>query len=610
MSDKRRKKSGANESRINDAKTDTGKAPGMKQEKTGKAGSMETFRKVLRVIGGYRILLAFSILLAAVSTIVQLAIPLLFGDAIDAMVSKGNVDFETVRFYLGRILVMLLICGTATWLMSLVNNRLTYGVVQDIRRRAIRKLQVLPLSYLDSHSTGDLVSRMVADATLLSDGLLLGFTQLFSGVIAIVVTLGFMISKSVLITAVVLVLTPVSFFVAKFIASRSFQMFLKQSEARGQQTALIEEMIGNQKLVQAFGYEKKSSERFAQVNQKLREYSQRAVFYSSLTNPSTRFVNNVIYALVALIGAFLILAGNLTVGGLSVLLSYANQYMKPFNDISSVVTELQNAMACAARIFEFLEEPEESRDPKEELPAAHGRVQVSHVDFSYDPSRPLIEDFSLDVKPGMRVAIVGPTGCGKTTFINLLMRFYDVDRGKILVDGKAVTEISRHSLRENYGMVLQDTWLKNGTVRDNIRFGRPDADDEEILKAAGEAKSLEFIRRLPEGLDTVLTEDSLSQGQKQLLCITRVMLCHPPMLILDEATSSIDTRTEIQIQQAFDRLMEGRTSFIVAHRLSTIRNADLILVMKDGKIVERGNHEELLKEDGLYRSLYNSMSAG
>ena len=573
---------------------------------TANASSMETLWKVLRFIGKYRFLLILSIILAAVSVILQLYVPVLFGNAIDQVVAEHDVNFSMMWYYLTRILVMVIISSVATWIMNIINNRMTFHTVQDIRAKAIRQIQVLPLSYLDSHSTGDIISRIIADTDILSDGLLLGFTQLFSGVVTVVVTLIFMFSKNVWITLMVILLTPLSFLVAKFISSRSFTMFKKQSETRGKQTALIEEMIGNQKVVKAFGYEDKASKRFDEINKELKEYSQKAVFYSSLTNPSTRFVNNIIYAAVALAGAFLIPLGALTVGGLFVLLSYANQYMKPFNDITSVITEMQNALACATRIFDLLEEPEEVNDSSEVLEKVDGNVDIDHVDFSYDKSKSLIEDFNLQVEPGMRIAIVGPTGCGKTTFINLLMRFYDVDSGKICIDGKPIDEISRHSLRKSFGMVLQDTWIKSGTVRENISFGKPDATDEEIIRAAKEAKSWDFIRRLPQGLDTVLHEDSISQGQKQLLCITRVMLCLPPMLILDEATSSIDTRTELQVQEAFDNLMKGRTSFVVAHRLSTIRNASLILVMKDGKIIEQGTHEELLKEGGFYSHLYNS----
>ncbi len=571
-----------------------------------KNNSMEILWKVLRFIGRYRFLLILSIVLASASVILQLYVPILFGDAIDEIVGEGQVNFDGMWYYLSRILVMVIVSGAATWIMNIINNRMTYNTVRDIRAKAIRHIQELPLSYLDQHSTGDIISRVIADTDILSDGLLLGFTQLFSGIVTIIGTLIFMLSKNVWITLLVIVLTPLSFFVAKFISGRSFQMFRKQSDARGRQTALIEEMIGNQKLVQAFGYEEKSSARFSQVNKELKEYSQKAVFFSSLTNPSTRFVNNVIYAAVALVGAFLIPGGYLTVGGLSVLLAYANQYMKPFNDISSVITELQNALACASRIFAFLEEAPESPDASGSVDNVQGEVDIENVCFSYTPDKKLIENFNLHVSPGKRIAIVGPTGCGKTTFINLLMRFYDVNGGTISVDGHPVKELSRHALRKSYGMVLQDTWIKNGTVRENICIGKPDASEDEIIEAAKKSHSWEFIRRLPKGLDTVLKEDSLSQGQKQLLCITRVMLCLPPMLILDEATSSIDTRTEMMIQEAFDQMMEGRTSFIVAHRLSTIRNADTILVMKDGSIIEQGSHDELMKKGGFYENLYNS----
>lgn len=574
-----------------------------------KSKSSETFLKVLRFIGRYRFLLILSIILAAVSVILQLYVPILFGNAIDQVIAQHQVNFEMMWYYLSRILVMVILSSAATWLMNVINNRMTYQTVKDIRAKAIRHIQVLPLSYLDGHSTGDIISRIIADTDILSDGMLLGFTQLFSGIVTIIGTLIFMFSKNFWITLMVIVLTPVSFLVAKFISSHTFQMFRKQNDARGRQTALIEEMIGNQKVVQAFGYEEKSSERFAKVNEELQECSLKAVFYSSLTNPSTRFVNNVIYACVALVGAFIIPGGRLTVGGLSVLLSYANQYMKPFNDISSVVTELQNALACAGRIFDLLEEEPEVAEASETLKDVKGEVDIKNVCFHYDESKKLIEDFNLHVKPGMRVAIVGPTGCGKSTFINLLMRFYDVNSGSISVDGKPIRDITRHSLRSSYGMVLQETWIKNGTVRDNISIGKPEATDTEIIEAAKLTHSWEFIRRLPKGLDTMLNEDSLSQGQKQLLCITRVMLCLPPMLILDEATSSIDTRTELQIQEAFERMMEGRTSFIVAHRLSTIRNADLILVMKDGSIIEQGTHDELIAKGGFYHTLYNSQFA-
>ena len=568
--------------------------------------SAEVLKKLLARIAKYRLLLVLSIILAAATVVLQLYVPILFGDAIDEIVAAHAVRFDAMWAYLRRILVFAAVSGVTGWVMSLINNRMTYRVVQDIRAQSIRHIQRLPLAYLDRHSSGDIVSRIIADADILSDGLLLGFTQLFSGVVTIAVTLVFMFSKNVWITLLVILLTPLSFVVAKFISTHSYSMFRRQSEARGRQTALIEEMIGSQKVVRAFGYEEKASARFAAVNEELKNYSQQAVFYSSLTNPATRFVNNVIYAGVALMGAFLIPGGALTVGGLSVLLSYANQYMKPFNDISSVVTEMQNALACAARLFALLEEGEETADASGTLETVEGRVDIDGVAFSYDKSRPLIENFDLRAAPGMRVAIVGPTGCGKTTFINLLMRFYDVDGGSISVDGRETRSLSRHALRSCFGMVLQDTWIKQGTVRENIAFGKPGATDEEIIRAAKEAHSWEFIERLPQGLDTVLHEDDISQGQKQLLCITRVMLTLPPMLILDEATSSIDTRTELLIQEAFDKLMQGRTSFVVAHRLSTIRNASLILVMRDGKIIEQGTHDELLAKGGFYTTLYNS----
>ena len=575
-------------------------------KKTSTAGSAETLFKVLHFIGRYRLLLISSIILASVSVVLQLYVPVLFGDAIDQIIAEHTVNFEMMWYYLSRILVMVIVSSLAVWVMNIINNRMTFRTVQDIRSRAIRHIQVLPLSYLDGHSTGDIISRVIADTDILSDGLLLGFTQLFSGIVTIIGTLIFMFSKNFWITLLVIVLTPLSFFVARFISSRSFHMFRKQSDARGRQTALIEEMIGNQKIVQAFGYEDKSSARFAEINQELKECSQKAIFYSSLTNPSTRFVNNVIYAGVALAGAFMIPGGALTVGGLSVLLSYANQYMKPFNDISSVITELQNALACASRIFALLEETPESPDPEETISNVQGEVNIDNVSFRYVPDKKLIENFHLHAEPGKRIAIVGPTGCGKTTFINLLMRFYDVTKGSISIDGHPIDQISRHSLRSSFGMVLQETWIKNGTVRDNINIGKPDASDEEIIEAAKRSHSWEFIRRLPDKLDTILKEDSLSQGEKQLLCITRVMLCLPPMLILDEATSSIDTRTELMVQEAFEHLMKGRTSFIVAHRLSTIRNADEILVMKDGAIIEQGSHEELMAKGGFYQNLYNS----
>ena len=578
-------------------------------KKSTKDISLETMKKVLKFIGRYKVLLFTSILLAGITVVLQLYIPILFGNAIDGVIEKGNVDFPLILAYLKKILILILIIAFATWIMNLINNKLAYRTVQDIRATAIRKMQNLPLSYLDVHSSGDIVQRVIADVDQLSDGLLLGFQHLFSGVVMIVVTLIFMFSKDFVITVMVVVLTPVSFLVAKLITTETFRMFQKQTETRGKQTALINEMIGEEKVVKAFGHEKESSEKFAKINEDLRKYSQNAVFFSSLTNPSTRAVNNIIYALVALVGAFRIIAGGLSVGGLSVLLSYANQYMKPFNDISSVLTELQNAMACAARVFEFIEADPERPDAEDVLQADKGHVEIENVAFSYNKDVKLIENFSSDVKPGQTIAIVGPTGCGKTTFINLLMRFYDVDAGSILVDGQNIKEVSRHSLRSNYGMVLQDTWLKAGTIRENITFGKPDATEEEIIAAAKDAHSWGFIKRMPNGLDTVINDNDLSQGEKQLLCITRVMLCKPPMLILDEATSSIDTRTEMKIQSAFDKLMKGRTSFIVAHRLSTIRNADRILVMKAGKIIEQGSHDELLAQHGFYEQLYNSQFA-
>ena len=564
------------------------------------------FFKLMHFIGKYRFVLIVSILLAMFSVILQLYVPVLFGDAIDEIVSIGNVNFASLGQYLSKIIFCVILASISLWIMNLLNNKMTYHIVQDIRLQAMEHIQKLPLSYIDKHSTGDIVSRIIADTDILSDGLLLGFSQLFSGIVTIIATLFFMFSKNVVISIMVICLTPLSFFVAKFIASRSYTMFKKQSESRGKQTALIDEMIGNQKVVHAFGYEEKASKQFAEINKELQKYSQQAVFYSSITNPSTRFVNNTIYACVAVVGAYMILANSLTVGGLSVLLSYANQYMKPFNDISSVVTEMQNALACASRIFELLEEPVETNSGNIELNTEPETVDIKNVYFSYNPDKPLIEDFNIHVDKGMRVAIVGPTGCGKTTLINLLMRFYEVNGGDISINGVNITNLSRHTLRKCYGMVLQDTWIKSGTVRDNIAFGKPDATDEEIIAASKKAHSYEFIQQLPEQFDTVLNEDSISQGQKQLLCITRVMLCLPPMLILDEATSSIDTRTELMIQETFDTLMKDRTSFVVAHRLSTIRNADLILVMNDGKVVEQGNHTQLLANNGFYSKLYNS----
>ncbi|MBT8847844.1 sugar ABC transporter ATP-binding protein [Lactobacillus delbrueckii subsp. bulgaricus] len=584
-----------------------------KQDK--KMASWQAMKQLLPIIGRYRLLLFISIILAAVSVIFQLYVPIIFGRAIDQIVGPGKVDFPAIGQDLVQILILVIVSAAATWLMGLINNKLTYRTVQDIREKAIRQLQLLPLSYLDQHPSGDIVSRIIADTDQLSDGLLLGFSQLFSGLITIVATLAFMLSQSVEITLLVLVLTPLSFIVARFIASRSYQMFRKQSQTRGEQTSLIEEMVSGVKVVKAFGYEKTASSRFAEINHRLQEYSQQATFYSSLTNPATRFINSLIYALVALAGAFAIMGGRLTVGGLSVLLNYSNQYMKPFNDISSVITELQNAAACAGRVFELInEEPEAdpvdlNKADGDLLEVKTGSVVFDHVNFSYQADKPLIRDFNLTAKPGMRVALVGPTGCGKTTTINLLMRFYDVDSGGIYLGGRNIKDMSRHALRKNFGMVLQDTWLEEGTVRNNLAYGKEDATDEEIIAAAKAAHSWGFIRRLPQGLDTPLSADSLSAGQKQLLCITRVMLLDPPMLILDEATSSIDTRTEMLIQAAFDKLMQGRTSFVVAHRLSTVVNADLILVMKDGQIIERDKHADLLARGGFYSQLYRSQFA-
>ena len=568
-----------------------------------------TSYKILKLIRPYLPLLLLSIAFSAVSVLLQLYVPVLFGKAIDTLIGVKQVDFASLIGYLKQIFVLLIISSLFTYLLGVINNRITYKSVEDIRKKAIRQIQKLPLSYLDSHSTGDILQRVIADADQLADGLLLGFNQLFAGIISIFVTLYFLFSKDVLITLLVIGLTPLSFLTARFIASRSYRMFEKQNAARGRQTSLINEMISNIKLVKAFDYEDKAAQRFKVINEELREVSQSATFYSSLTNPSTRAVNNVIYAVVALSGALKIFSGTLSVGDLSVLLTYANQYMKPFNDISSVVAELQNSFACAQRVFELIEEEPESKDPAKELKDVEGKITIDHVCFSYDKDKKLIEDFCFEAKPGETIAIVGPTGCGKTTFINLLLRFYDTDQGTIYIDGQDIKEVSRSSLRDKYGMVLQETWLKNASVRENIAIGKKDATDEEIIEAAKRSHSYEFIRRLPNGLDTIIDDDSLSQGQKQLLCISRVMLKSPPILILDEATSSIDTRTELQIQNAFASLMKGRTSFIVAHRLSTIREADQILVMNEGKIIEQGNHHELLEKNGFYRKLYDAQFA-
>ncbi len=568
--------------------------------------SFQTLGKVLKFIGKYKILLVFSIVLSIVASILQLYVPILFGSAIDTVIKQGEVHYSKLLSVLIHIGICITIASIGLWVMNLINNRLTYQTVKEIRAKAMRHLQHIPLSYLDVHSTGDIVQSVIADVDQLSDGLLLGFTQLFTGVVTIIATLVFMLSKNVLITCCVIVLTPVSFFVARFISTRSYRLFQKQTSTRGKQTALINEMIGSEKVVKAFGYEKRASKRFETINKELQQYSQNALFISSLTNPSTRAVNNVIYAIVAVLGSYSIMQGNLTVGGLTVLLSYANQYMKPFNDISSVVTELQNAMACADRVFTLIEAPAESVDPKLDLVEKEGAIDIQNVFFSYLPDQKLIENFNFSAKPGTTTAIVGPTGCGKTTFINLLMRFYDANQGAIMIDEQNIYEVSRKSIRKNFGMVLQDTWLKNASIRDNIAFGVENASDEEIIEAAKEAHSWEFIRRMPHGLDTIVTDDSLSQGQKQLLCITRVLLSKPNMLILDEATSSIDTRTELEVQAAFNNLMKGRTSFVVAHRLSTIRNADQIIVMNAGRIIEQGNHDTLMAQNGFYSKLYNS----
>ena len=572
-----------------------------------------TLRRVLEKIRPYRFFVGCSLIVAAVSVAAQLYIPILCGSAIDLMLGKGRVDFAGVMQIILQIVAVAILAAFAQWLLSVCNNRITFSVSRDLRNAALRKIQILPLSYLDSHPSGDIVSRMIADVDTFADGLLMGFTQLFSGLLTIFGTLLFMLWENVPITLVVVCITPLSLVVASFLAKRSYKYFQGQSTVRGEQTALVNEMIEGQKVVQAFGHEAESLASFDEVNTRLQDVSLKAIFFSSMTNPATRFVNNIVYAGVGLVGAVYAVAGGITIGQLSIFLNYANQYTKPFNEISGVITELQNALACAARVFELL-------DADDQVPEAEharvlqpdGHVELKDVSFRYLPDRPLIEGLNLDVKPGQRIAIVGPTGCGKTTLINLLMRFYDVNGGSIKVSGTDIRDVTRASLRGSYGMVLQDTWLRAGTVRENIAYGKPDATDEEIVAAAKAAHADSFIRRLPDGYDTVIAEDggNISQGQKQLLCIARVMLCLPPMLILDEATSSIDTRTEVRIQAAFARMMQGRTSFIVAHRLSTIREADVILVMKDGHIVEQGNHDELLAQGGFYAKLYNSQFEG
>lgn len=570
----------------------------------------KTFKKVLLRIKPYMPLVILSLAMAAVTVALTLYFPLLTGDAIDYILEPGKVDFGSIKAILIKMACIVGITALCQWIMNILNNHITYDVTKDIRDEAFKKIEILPLKYIDNNSAGDLVSRVIADVDQFADGLLMGFTQLFTGVLTIVGTLFFMFRENITISLVVLLVTPISLFVAAFIAKRTYSMFRLQSETRGEETSFIDEMIANQKVVQAFGQEEKNINKFDEINRRLGDASMKATFFSSITNPSTRFVNSLVYTSVGIVGAFSVIGGRLSIGQLSAFLSYANQYTKPFNEISGVVTELQNALACAARIFELIEEEPQSPDSENAsvLDEADGNVVLRDVAFSYTPDKKFIENMNLIAKPGQRIAIVGPTGCGKTTLINLLMRFYETDGGEIEVSGHNIKNITRKSLRANYGMVLQDTWLKSGTIRENIVMGKPDATDEEVIAAAKASHADSFIRRLPNGYDTFITEDggSLSQGQKQLLCITRVMLCLPPMLILDEATSSIDTRTELKIQHAFSQMMEGRTSFIIAHRLSTIQDADMILVMKDGHIIECGKHEELLKQNGFYTSLYNS----
>ena len=585
----------------------------LEKAKKDRSYQIRTINKVLKKIRPYRFTLALSLIFAVITVILTLYFPLLTGEAVDCIIGEGMVDFAAIAPIAVKMAVIAALTALSQWAMNICNNRITYNVTRDIRDEAFKKIEILPLKYIDNHSAGDIVSRVIADVDQFADGLLMGFTQLFTGVLTILGTLFFMFRINTVISLVVLLATPISLFVAAFIAGRTYRLFRLQSETRGEETAFIDEMIGNQKVVQAFCHEDKSMKKFDEINSRLEKASLLSTFFSSITNPSTRFVNSLVYTSVGIVGAFSVIGGNLSVGQLSAFLSYANQYTKPFNEISGVITELQNAIACAARIFELIEEKPQTPDSDNAvvLGTADGNVELKNVYFSYSPDRSLIENLNLSAAKGQRIAIVGPTGCGKTTLINLLMRFYDVDSGSVSVDGYDIRNITRKSLRSNYGMVLQDTWLKSGTIRENIVMGKPDATDEEVIAAAKASHAHSFIKRLPQGYDTFITEDggSLSQGQKQLLCITRVMLCLPPILILDEATSSIDTRTEMKIQHAFHQMMEGRTSFIIAHRLSTIQDADVILVMKDGHIIERGTHSELLEKNGFYAKLYNSQFA-
>ena len=585
----------------------------LEKAKKDRSYQIRTINKVLKKIHPYRFTLALSLIFAVITVILTLYFPLLTGEAVDCIIGEGMVDFAAIAPIAVKMAVIAALTALSQWAMNICNNRITYNVTRDIRDEAFKKIEILPLKYIDNHSAGDIVSRVIADVDQFADGLLMGFTQLFTGVLTILGTLFFMFRINTVISLVVLLATPISLFVAAFIAGRTYRLFRLQSETRGEETAFIDEMIGNQKVVQAFCHEDKSMKKFDEINSRLEKASLLSTFFSSITNPSTRFVNSLVYTSVGIVGAFSVIGGNLSVGQLSAFLSYANQYTKPFNEISGVITELQNAIACAARIFELIEEKPQTPDSDNAvvLGTADGNVELKNVYFSYSPDRSLIENLNLSAAKGQRIAIVGPTGCGKTTLINLLMRFYDVDSGSVSVDGYDIRNITRKSLRSNYGMVLQDTWLKSGTIRENIVMGKPDATDEEVIAAAKASHAHSFIKRLPQGYNTFITEDggSLSQGQKQLLCITRVMLCLPPILILDEATSSIDTRTEMKIQHAFHQMMEGRTSFIIAHRLSTIQDADLILVMKDGRIIERGTHSELLEKNGFYAKLYNSQFA-